>query len=127
MPCQPPHVLQFQVHTRSPHFLSNASYRKKCKFPHPIHCFKDGAWCVLNSAPSARLKIGLLCLIQVKIYKLDCYQHLGSMLSMIVMNHDSTALNHFIIRDETKHDKAIAASCVVYLASERLFPNHTHM
>lgn len=109
-----------------PTLLSNARYRQKGMFPHPIHYFKDGAWCVLNSAPSARLKIGL-CLIQVKIYKLGCCQHLGSMLSMIVMNHGSSAINHSIIRGETKHDKAIAASCVVYLASELLFPNYSHV
>lgn len=59
MLCQHPRVLQFQVHTHSSHFLGNASYRQKCMFPHPILFFKGGAWCMLNSALSARLTIGL--------------------------------------------------------------------
>jgi hypothetical protein len=67
----------------------------------------------------------------VKVYKLGCYQHLGSILSMIVMNHDSTALKHFIMRGETKHDEAIAASpvfSVIYLASKLLLPSpHSHV
>jgi hypothetical protein len=50
---------------------------------------------------------------------------------MIVLNHGSTALKHFIMRGETKPDKATAATpivYVVYLASGLLLSNpHCHV
>lgn len=66
-----------------------------------------------------------------KVYQLGCYQHLGSMLSKTVMNHDSVTLTHFIISGETKCDKSHSTQpcCLCSLfASELILPSlHAHM